>query len=139
MTQLLLDHGADPTLPEEGAPSGLSLWIAVNDRQHGLVQSLLAHGADPNGAVESSGTPMSQAAKDEALTALLRQHGGRASGISDRDHAMQLMPAKHLIHLLIQRITEQANRAHSLTPCGINRGAAGLASHPAVDEFESHH
>lgn len=90
MTQLLLDHGADPTLPEEGAPSGLSLWIAVNDRQHGLVQSLLAHGADPNGAVESSGTPMSQAAKDEALTALLRQHGGRASGISDRDHAMQL-------------------------------------------------
>ncbi len=33
MTRLLLEHGADPNLPEEGAPRGLSLWIAVNDRQ----------------------------------------------------------------------------------------------------------
>ena len=62
MTRLLLEHGADPNLPEEGAPRGLSLWIAVNDRQREIVRLLLAHGADPNATVESSGTPMSQAA-----------------------------------------------------------------------------
>ncbi|MES3035784.1 MAG: ankyrin repeat domain-containing protein [Gemmatimonadota bacterium] len=90
MTQLLLLHGADPALPEEGAPRGLSLWIAVNDRQHELVRLLLTCGADPNGPVESSGTPMSQAAKDDALTALLAHHGGQLPGNSDRDRAMQL-------------------------------------------------
>ena len=35
MTRLLLEHGADPNLPEEGAPRGLSLWIGVTDRQRG--------------------------------------------------------------------------------------------------------
>jgi ankyrin repeat protein len=67
MTRLLLDHGADPNLPEEGAPRGLSLWIAVNDRQREIVELLLAHGADPNAVVESSGTPMSLAARDPEL------------------------------------------------------------------------
>src|SRR5688500_7474719 len=61
MTRLLLEHGADPSLPEEGAPRGLSLWIAVNDRQPEIVRMLLAFGADPNADVESSGTPMTQA------------------------------------------------------------------------------
>ena len=66
MTRLLLEHGADPNLPEEGAPRGLSLWIAVNDRQREMSAMLLAHGADPNAPVESSGTPMSQAPRTGA-------------------------------------------------------------------------
>jgi ankyrin repeat protein len=90
MTRLLLEHGADPTLPEEGAPRGLSLWIAVNDRQREIVELLLAHGADPNGPVESSGTPMSQAARDAELTALLSAHGGRQR-TSDRDRVARLV------------------------------------------------
>lgn len=92
MTRLLLDHGADPNLPEEGAPRGLSLWIAVNDGEQGIVRLLLAHGADPNGAVESSGTPMSHAErKDAALAELLRQHGGRSHRISERDQVARLL------------------------------------------------
>ena len=90
MTRLLLEHGADPNLPEEGAPRGLSLWIAVNDRNHELAGLLLAHGADPNAPVESSGTPTSQAARDAALTALLQAHGGRQP-TSERDRVARLV------------------------------------------------
>ena len=93
LTRLLLEHGANPNLPEEGAPRGLSLWIAVNDRQHEIVRMLLAHGADPNGLVESSGTPMMQAAakKDAELLKLLGAHGGRPPGQSERDRVARLL------------------------------------------------
>ena len=96
MTRLLLDHGADPTLPEEGAPRGLSLWIAVNDREREIVRMLLAHGADPNGMVESSGTPMMQAAHRGAeFTEMLRAHGGHER-TSDRDRVGKLIEAGNL-------------------------------------------
>ena len=78
MTRLLLDHGADPNLPEEGAPRGASLLIAVQKKNRELVRMLLAAGADPNAEVDSSGTPMLSAEKDEELLALLRAQGGRA-------------------------------------------------------------
>jgi len=93
MTQRLLEHGADPNLPEEGAPRGLSLWIAVNDREREIVRLLLAHGADPNADVDSCGTPMSQAAhgkRDTELIELLREHGGRQQ-TSERDRVGRLV------------------------------------------------
>jgi ankyrin repeat protein len=90
MTRLLLERGADPNLPEQGASRGLSLWIAVNDRQREIVELLLARGADPNAHVDSSGTPMSQAARDVELTELLRQHGGREEK-AERDQAGRLI------------------------------------------------
>jgi ankyrin repeat protein len=98
MTRLLLEHGADPNLPETGAPRGLSLWIAVNDRQREIVEMLLAHGADPNGNVDSCGTPMfqSQFKRAPELTELLRAHGGRQHQTSDRDHVWELMRAGRL-------------------------------------------
>lgn len=90
MTRLLLEHGADPNLPEEGGPRGLSLWIAVNDRERGIVRLLLAHGADPNAEVDSSGTPMAQAGRDAELTELLGGHGGRRQA-SDREQVARLV------------------------------------------------
>ncbi|MGQ0702709.1 MAG: ankyrin repeat domain-containing protein [Gemmatimonadales bacterium] len=90
MARLLLEHGADPNLPEEGAPRGLSLWIAVHDRQRDLVRLLLAHGADPNAEVDSSGTPMLMAKRDPELLELLRRHGGHEQN-SDRDHVGRLV------------------------------------------------
>jgi ankyrin repeat protein len=91
MTQLLLEHGADPNMPEEGAPRGLSLWIAVNDREREIVRMLLAHGADPNAEVESSGTPMLPAEKDAELTELLRKHGGVHKRQPEHDRVEALM------------------------------------------------
>lgn len=97
MTRLLLEHGADPNLPEEGAPRGLSLWIAVNDRQREIVRMLLDHGADPNGDVDSSGTPMMQAEKDAELTELLRKHGGQPhEPDAERERVAQLIEAGNL-------------------------------------------
>jgi ankyrin repeat protein len=98
MTRLLLEHGADPNLPEQGAPRGLSLWIAVNDRNREIVRLLLDRGADPNGYVDSSGTPMSQALsrEDHELVAVLRQHGGRVPEFSEQERAMNLVKAGKL-------------------------------------------
>ena len=83
LARLLLEHGADPSLPEEGAPRGQALWTAVHERRRDLVQLLLAHGADPNGMVESSGTPMGQAERDPELRDLLRAHGGKGPSSDD--------------------------------------------------------
>jgi ankyrin repeat protein len=97
MTRLLLEHGADPNLPEEGAPRGLSLWIAVNDREREIASLLLAHRADPNGDVDSCGSPMSQAErKDAELAELLRRHGGRQPREPDRDRVGKLVEAGKL-------------------------------------------
>ena len=76
MVRLLLTHGADPNLPEEGAPRGGALWTAVYHRRREMARVLVEHGADPNAMVESSGTPMMHALKDPELYALLRAHGG---------------------------------------------------------------
>ena len=98
MTRQLLEHDADPNLPEEGAPRGLSLWIAVNDREVEIVRLLLAHGADPNADVDSSGTPVSQAHSRNyrELSELLAQHGGRRHEPSERDRVGELVKAGRL-------------------------------------------
>jgi uncharacterized protein len=76
LVRLLLEHGADPCTPEEGAPRGQALWNAVYYDYYDISELLLRHGADPNGMVESSGTPMDMARDKPALRDLLRAHGG---------------------------------------------------------------
>jgi len=76
MVRLLLEHGADPNLPEEASPRGHALWDAVYYGYRELTHLLVAHGADPNAMVESSGTPMGHARKDPELFQLLVAHGG---------------------------------------------------------------
>src|SRR5690606_18465698 len=56
MVKLLLEHGANPSLPEEGAPLGQALWFAVYQNQREMAELLLEYGADPNSAPESSGS-----------------------------------------------------------------------------------
>jgi len=90
MVRLLLECGADPNLPEEGAPRGHALWTAVYHRRREMARLLVEHGADPNAMVESSGTPIGVARKDPELLALLRAHGGRDQS-GDRDRLEQLI------------------------------------------------
>ena len=90
MVRLLLHLGADPSLPEEGAPRGSALWTAVYHRRREMARVLVEHGADPNAMVESSGTPIGHARKDPELLALLRAHGGRDEA-SDRERLEQLI------------------------------------------------
>jgi ankyrin repeat protein len=56
IVQLLLDHGADPNLPEEQiAPRGKALYQAVFHGHYEIAKLLLERGAFPNPPVESSG------------------------------------------------------------------------------------
>ena len=56
IVQLLLDHGADPNLPEEQiAPKGKALYSAVFHGHYEIAKLLLERGAYPNPPVESSG------------------------------------------------------------------------------------
>ena len=75
MVKLLLAHGADPSLPEEGAPLGQPLWTAVYTKQHEVAKLLLEHGANPNTAPESSGPALLHARGDAVLTKLLLDYG----------------------------------------------------------------
>ena len=115
MTKLLLDHGADPNAPEEGAPRGHALYNAVKRRHREIVHLLLAKGADPNAEVESSGTPMLPAEKDAELTALLEKHGGRprrAEGEQDKAWTWveqgRLDEAERLIRANLHWINDEA-------------------------------
>ena len=59
IVQLLLDHGADPNLPEEQyAPKGKALYSAVYHGHYEIAKLLLERGAFPNPPVESSGTAL---------------------------------------------------------------------------------
>lgn len=56
IVQVLLDHGADPNLPEEQyAPKGRALYSAVYHGHYEIAKLLLERGAFPNPPVESSG------------------------------------------------------------------------------------
>jgi len=56
IVQLLLDHGADPSLPEEQfAPRGKALYSAVYHGHYEIAKLLLERGAFPNPPAESSG------------------------------------------------------------------------------------
>lgn len=60
IVKLLLDHGADPNLPEEGiAPSGHALYSAVYGGHHDIARLLLDHGAHADADVESSADAVS--------------------------------------------------------------------------------
>ncbi len=75
IARLLLERGADPNWAEPTAPKGRSLQVASSAGNLAMVKSLLAHGADPDGEVDSSGNAVSAAATPE-IRALLEAHGG---------------------------------------------------------------
>ena len=55
VVDLLLSYGADPSRPEDLAPSGRALHEAASRNDIGIAELLLAHGADPTADVDSSG------------------------------------------------------------------------------------
>jgi RNA polymerase sigma factor (sigma-70 family) len=78
IVKLLLDHGADPNLPEEQiAPHGHALYGAVSNGHYEIAKLLLDRGAYPNPAVESSADVVWIAIRDgdERMLRLLASHG----------------------------------------------------------------
>jgi ankyrin repeat protein len=79
IVQLLLDHGADPNLPEEQmAPKGKALYSAVYHGHYEIAKLLLERGAFPNPPVESSGDALWVSRKwrpDKRMEQLLLSYG----------------------------------------------------------------
>ncbi len=78
IVKLLLEHGADPNLPEERiAPHGHALYSAVANGHYEIARLLLEHGAYPNPEVESSADALSRALanSDQRMVELLCSYG----------------------------------------------------------------
>jgi len=89
MLQFLLDLGLDPDARvrvEEDDERltftwGMPLYQCARYGKHAMAQMLLGRGADPNGQVYASGTPLSEAygQRDERMIALLERYGGKSN------------------------------------------------------------
>jgi ankyrin repeat protein len=81
IVQLLLEHGADPNLPEEQyAPKGKALYSAVCHGHHDIARLLLERGAFPNPPVESSGDALwvsQEWRPDRRMAQLLLSYGAK--------------------------------------------------------------
>ncbi len=60
---------------------GMPLYQCARYGKHAMAEMLLERGADPNGQVYASGTPLSEAygQRDEKMVALLERYGGRTN------------------------------------------------------------
>jgi ankyrin repeat protein len=83
LVQLLLDHRADPLLPEDNAPTGCALYCAVGHNNYPIAERLLEHGADPMCYSDSSGDCLlvvhefiEDAADQQRMIELLNKYSG---------------------------------------------------------------
>ena len=105
IVQLLLEHGADPNLPEEQyAPMGKALYEAVYHGHHDIAKLLLERGAFPNPPVESSGNALWVSREwrpDKRMEQLLLSYGAKpeperpAEEWSTREHNWLRISALH--------------------------------------------
>ena len=86
--KLLLDLGLDPdarvrvTGEEEPVYTwGMPLYQCARYGKYDMAERLLEYGADPNGQVYASGTPLSEAygQRDDKMVALLERYGGESN------------------------------------------------------------
>lgn len=80
IVQLLLEHGADPNIPEELAPHGRALFEACGGNHYEVAEILLRHGANPNAGVDSCGCCLTivkyhHPKACQPLQSLLRKYG----------------------------------------------------------------
>jgi ankyrin repeat protein len=134
MVKLLLEHGADPSLPEHGAPLGEALWTAVYQGQHEMAHLLLEHGANPDTAPESSGSALSHTRHDPAMRKLLLDYGAREEP-REMDELTKLLDDKNLEELE-RRLKEPGVLTKQGTAYwneGILAGPANQGNRPAVE------
>jgi ankyrin repeat protein len=129
MVRLLLAKGADPNLPEEAAPRGSALWIAVYQRQLEMAKLLLEHGANPNASTDSGGSVMEQARWDTHLVRLLVERGATpwATPLPKEDPAETGVPDPRRLAQLLKERPEMARREGILSEPA-RRGARDLVA-----------
>jgi ankyrin repeat protein len=86
--KMLLDFGLDPDarvrvddVDDIEFTWGMPLYQCTRYGKHAMAEMLLERGADPNGQVYASGTPLSEAygQRDERMIALLERYGGKSN------------------------------------------------------------
>jgi ankyrin repeat protein len=80
IVRVLLEHGADPNVPENCAPRGLALFNACERNDLPMAQLLLDHTADPNAGRDSCGCCLTicqvcHGRRAKPLQQLLRKYG----------------------------------------------------------------
>jgi ankyrin repeat protein len=80
IVRLLLEHGADPNIPEDLATQGAALYLACCRNHLEVAELLLEHGANPNAGMDSSECCLTigmiyHGDQAKPLQELLRQHG----------------------------------------------------------------
>jgi ankyrin repeat protein len=80
IVRLLLEHGADPNLPEAAAPHGAALFNACGGNYLEVAQLLLDHGANPNAGTDSNGCCLTigevyHGERAKPMQQLLRRYG----------------------------------------------------------------
>jgi ankyrin repeat protein len=110
IVQLLLDHGADPNLPEEQfAPKGKALYSAVYHGHYEIAKLLLERGAFPNPPVESSGDALwvsQEWRPDKRMEQLLLSYGAEPT----KGHTGEDWPDEAHNWLRISPLHEAARR-----------------------------
>jgi ankyrin repeat protein len=97
IVRLLLEHGADPNMPEAGASNGLALYEACRANHLQVAQLLLEHHANPNAGLDSSECCLTickvyHGDQAKPLQQLLRRHGAHTPF-----YAMNARAIKHAI------------------------------------------
>ena len=110
IVQLLLEHGADPNLPEEQfAPKGKALYSAVYHGHYEIAKLLLERGAFPNPPVESSGDALWVSREwrpDKRMEELLLSHGAKPAP----EHRDEDWPTREHNWLRISPLHEAARK-----------------------------
>jgi hypothetical protein len=105
MLALLLDFGLDPDermrledLEQPEYSWGMPLWHCAAARRLAMAEMLLDRGADPNGRVYASGSPVFRAHHegDAAMIDLLRRYGGTTDAITAGMHGLTDLARKML-------------------------------------------
>ena len=128
IVQLLLDHGADPNLPEEQmAPKGKALYSAVYHGHYDIAKLLLERGAFPNPPVESSGDALwvsQEWRPDKRMEQLLLSYGARPT----EGHAGEDWPKEHQNWLRISPLHEAARKGDVREAKKLLKGGADLTA-----------
>lgn len=103
--QLLLEHGADPSMPEECAPEGRALWEACSANHMDVAKLLLESGANPNAGVDSC---------ECCLTIVEVYHGEQAKPLQEllRSHGAYWPPYRMDLEQLKQSIRDGSPAVH---------------------------
>ena len=128
IVHVLLDHGADPNLPEEQfAPKGKALYAAVYHGHYEIAKLLLERGAYPNPPVESSGDALWVSREwrpDERMEQLLLSYGATPS----QEHREEDWPTRAHNWLRVTPLHEAARQGDVAEAKKLLDGGADLTA-----------